>query len=543
MDFGGSEKKEEGHAANDRMSNPFVNALLTDLYQVSMAYAYWSIGKHSDKAVFDLFFRKNPFKGEFTVFAGLEECLKFVKNFKYTKTMISKMRKKFSWPDKFWDWLSTLDSKGVKIYALDEGSICFPSCPLLRVEGPLAVCQLLETTLLCLVNYPSLICTNAARHRLAAGKNKVLLEFGLRRAQGPDGGMSASRYAVMGGFDGTSNVLAAIEYGLVCKGTHAHSFVASFKSLDEIKSNSIQGREGVDFVAKVLQWRKTFGRTNTNEGELTAFISFAQAFPNRFLALIDTYDTLNSGVWNFLCVAAALQEMGFKPIGVRLDSGDLAYLSCECRRIFREVEQKHGFLSFGKLTIVASNSLSEDIICDLNRQGHEIDCFGIGTNLVTCKSQPALGCVYKLVELNSIPRIKISNEVSKVNIPGSKQVYRLYNKDTEPVVDILMGTDEKVPEVGERILCRHPYNAQKRVYCVPKKVEPLLKCVFDGGDIKISFKSVQEVRERVALQLSSMRSDHLRQINPTPYKVSLSSKMYTFMHKLWQDGVPIREIC
>eukprot|EP00466_Bigelowiella_natans_P004629 jgi/Bigna1/134845/aug1.27_g9553 len=240
MDFGGSEKKEEGHAANDRMSNPFVNALLTDLYQVSMAYAYWSIGKHSDKAVFDLFFRK-----------------------------------------KFWDWLSTLDSKGVKIYALDEGSICFPSCPLLRVEGPLAVCQLLETTLLCLVNYPSLICTNAARHRLAAGKNKVLLEFGLRRAQGPDGGMSASRYAVMGGFDGTSNVL----------------------------------------------------------------------------------------------------------------------------------------------------------------------------------------------------------------------------------------------------------------------VEPLLKCVFDGGDIKISFKSVQEVRERVALQLSSMRSDHLRQINPTPYKVSLSSKMYTFMHKLWQDGVPIREIC
>uniref|UniRef100_A0A7S3YMI6 Nicotinate phosphoribosyltransferase n=1 Tax=Lotharella globosa TaxID=91324 RepID=A0A7S3YMI6_9EUKA len=477
---------------DQKNSNPFVNALLTDLYQVSMAYAYWSIGKHEQRSCFDLFFRKNPFKGEFTVFAGLEEALKFVKNFKFTKEMLTKMKKKFSWPEKFWDWLGTLDSSQVKIYAMPEGSVCFPRCPLMRVEGPLAVCQLLETTLLCLINYPALVCTNAARHRLAAGKDKILLEFGLRRAQGPDGGMSASRYAVMGGFDGTSNVEAAIEYGLECKGTHAHSFVTAFSGLDDVKDKDIAGK-GVDFVAMVLKWRKQLKKETTNDGELAAFISFAQAFPKRFLALVDTYDTINSGCWNFICVSLALSELGFKPIGIRLDSGDLAYLSVECRNIFKKISSEHK-VAFEKLAIVASNSLSEDIIHDLNRQGHEIDSFGVGTNLVTCKTQPALGCVYKLVELEGKPRIKISQEVAKVTIPGRKNIYRLYNKDGEPVLDMLRATSEGDPKENEKILCRHPFNAQKRVYVTPSKVEPLLKLVFDSGVIKIDLPPVKVVR-------------------------------------------------
>eukprot|EP00471_Norrisiella_sphaerica_P002460 CAMPEP_0184482570 /NCGR_PEP_ID=MMETSP0113_2-20130426/4139_1 /TAXON_ID=91329 /ORGANISM="Norrisiella sphaerica, Strain BC52" /LENGTH=503 /DNA_ID=CAMNT_0026862385 /DNA_START=301 /DNA_END=1809 /DNA_ORIENTATION=- len=503
-----------------------------------MAYAYWSIGKHEEHAVFDLFFRKNPFEGEFTIFAGLEECLKFVANFRFTKTMIGKMKKKFSWPEQFWSWLGTLNAKGVKIYAMKEGSLCFPRCPLMRVEGPLAVCQLLETTLLCLVNYPSLICTNAARHRIAAGKDKILLEFGLRRAQGPDGAMSASRYAVMGGFNGTSNVAASIEFGLACRGTHAHSFVTSFVSVKEIKNREIDGGKGVDFVGKCIEWRKKFKREFTNEGELAAFISFAQAFPKRFLALIDTYDTLNSGLWNFLSVAIALEEIGYKPVGIRLDSGDLSYLSKECRNAFKMVAEKYNVPHFAKLMIVASNSLSEDIIHELNRQGHEIDSFGVGTNLVTCKSQPALGCVYKLVELNNVPRIKISQEVAKVTIPGRKQLYRLYNHEGNPLLDLLQEAEEKVPKVGERILCRHPFNAQKRVYCIPSKVEKLLSLVFDG-EIKIKFRDVKTIQAALYDDLATIRVDHLRTVNPTPYKVSLSSNLYSFMHKLWQEGVPI----
>ncbi|GAB5358461.1 hypothetical protein AAMO2058_000459700 [Amorphochlora amoebiformis] len=524
--------------AKYKNSNPFVGPLLTDLYQVSMAYAYWSNGKHDQPAVFDLFFRKNPFKGEFTIFAGLEECLKFVQNFKFTEDMLDRMRKKFDWPEDFWKWLGTLDSKGVKVYAVAEGTVVFPRCPLIRMEGPLAVCQLMETTLLCLVNYPALICTNAARHRIAAGKDKTLLEFGLRRAQGPDGGMSASRYAVMGGFDGTSNVLAALEYGLDCKGTHAHSYVTSFASLEELKCRDIAGKK-VDFVGMVLKWRKKFGK-HSNDGELAAFISFAQAFPKRFLALVDTYDTI-SGVWNFMSVAMALHELGFKAVGIRLDSGDLAYLSVQARKIFRKISEEYKVPYMSKFTIVASNSLSEPVLHDLNRQGHEIDCFGVGTNLVTCKFQPALGCVYKLVELNGEPRIKISQEVAKVTIPGRKNLFRLFNAKNVPVIDLLMGCEEKAPVSGERILCRHPFNAQKRAYCIPSKVEPLLTLVFDGK-IKIKFPSVGEIKKRVAHQLSTLRDDHLRILNPTPYKVSLSSHLYSFMHRAWQAGVPIAEI-
>mmetsp|Transcript_26438 Transcript_26438/g.63801 ORF Transcript_26438/g.63801 Transcript_26438/m.63801 type:complete len:519 (+) Transcript_26438:47-1603(+) len=500
-------------AAKEDAINSNINPLLTDLYQFSMAYAYWKTGKHNDKAVFDLFFRKNPFGGEFTIFAGLEECLKFVQNFKFTDSMIQNLKTKIICPEKFWKWLMTLDSKEVKIYAMKEGSIVFPRCPLMRIEGPLAICQLLETTLLCLVNYPSLICTNAARHRWAAGKEKDLLEFGMRRAQGPDGAMSASKYAVMGGFNGTSNVLASIKFGLACNGTHAHSFVAAFQGIDELKQRSIEGGKG-DFVQLCVEKRKLLKKENTNEGELAAFISFAQAFPDRFLALIDTYDTIASGLWNFLAVSLALHDIGHKSLGVRLDSGDLAYLSKECRKEFSKIAEEHKIPYFKKFKIVASNGLSEEIIYELKRQGHEIDTFGVGTNLVTCKSTPALGCVYKLVELNGVPRIKISQDVAKVTIPGKKNPYRLYGISGEPAVDILMGADEKIPEVKKKILCLHPSETQKKAYCTPTKVESLLSCVFDG-EIRIESLAVQEVQEFVWSQLQQMRCDHLRKLNPT----------------------------
>jgi len=241
-----------------------------------------------------------------------------------------------------------------------------------------------------------------------------------------------------------------------------------------------------------------------------------------------------------LCVALALSEIGYRPRGIRLDSGDLAYLSKECRKRFIQVSEQFK-VDFSKLTIVASNDLSEKVLWSLKEQGHEIDAFGIGTNLVTCKSQPALGCVYKLVEVKGQPRIKISQDVVKVTIPGKKDAYRLFNAKGEPVLDIMIAVGTTPPAPQRRILCRHPFDANKRVYVTPSKVLPLHECVWDGKITK-PFPSLIQIRQRVIDQLQVMREDHLRRLNPTPYKLSVSSDLYTFMHDLWLSEMPIAEI-
>uniref|UniRef100_A0A1I8IH65 Nicotinate phosphoribosyltransferase n=1 Tax=Macrostomum lignano TaxID=282301 RepID=A0A1I8IH65_9PLAT len=427
---------------------------LQDFYQISMAYAYWKANKVNDTAVFDLYFRKCPFQGEFALFAGLEECLKFVQRFRYSEQDIAYLRTVLppSADSEFFDYLATLTAQGVSLYAVEEGSAVFPKVPLIRVEGPLIVCQLLETTLLNLVNFASLQATNAARFRLAAGPTKQLLEFGLRRAQGPDGALSASRYCFVGGFNGTSNVLAGKLYGIPVKGTHAHAFVTSFYSLDEVKErmlkNKTTGQLG-DFIEAVNQCRRTveaqvgLPTANVNVGELTAFAAYALAFPGSFLALIDTYNVLKSGVINFIVVALALDQFGYRPIGVRLDSGDLAYLSVQVRELFRQVAGSLKMPWFEHLTIVASNDINEDTIHSLNQQGHQIDSFGIGTHLVTCQKQPALGCVYKLVEVNGRPTIKLSEDVEKMTIPGRKRVFRVFGQDGLAILDLMQCADEK----------------------------------------------------------------------------------------------------
>lgn len=529
-----------------------------------------------------------PLNSEFTIFAGLEDVLRFLNIFRFSKEDISALKKKFPrWDDRFWDYLATIDASQIKVYAIQEGTVVFPRVPLLRVEGPLGVCQLLETTLLVLINFASLITTNAARHRLAVGPSKTLLEFGLRRAQGPDGAMTASRYAYVGGFDGTSNVKAGVLYSLALSGTHAHSFVSSFSSLDDLRSTKLADPntgEEKEFVQLALKYRQELGARNTNTGELAAFIAYAQAFPDSFLALIDTYDTLESGILNFLAVSLALNTLGYRPRGIRLDSGDLAYLSKRCRQAFVEVSRAFG-VEFERLLIVASNDLDESVLWSLKEQGHEIDSFGIGTNLVTCSAQPALGCVFKLVELNGEPRIKISQDHAKVTIPGKKRCYRLYNSKGEPVVDLLThvtessedegktkspsdredgrknggnsdgrsspfsgmvrgfrnGEGAKVPIVGERILCRHPFDSNKRAFVTPSRVEDLHHLVWDGKIVG-EFPTLHKIRERVLYQLAHFREDHLRHLNPTPYKVSLSSDLFTFMHDLWQQEVPVMEI-
>jgi len=526
--------------------NAFVGPLLTDLYQLTMAYSYWKNKKQDSPAIFDLFFRKNPFKGEFTIFAGLEEVIRYISCFKFGADDIERVRQIIpSCDEGYFEYLATLDASKVKVYAMKEGTLCFPKVPLIRLEGPLAVLQIMETTLLVLVNFPSLVATNAARHCLAAGPGKSILEFGLRRAQGPDGGVSASRYTYIGGCSGTSNVLAATLYNIPCKGTHAHSFVTSFTS-DEVltKSFMVSKKDGqkVNLEELCATVRKELGIFETNKGELKAFIAYACGFPNGFLALIDTYDTLQSGARNFIIVATAIHRLGYKAIGIRLDSGDLAYLSKQCRIIFHEFADRLGseYDYFRKFTIVASNDINEDTLLSLNNQGHEIDAFGVGTNLVTCQAQPALGCVFKLVEINNVARIKLSNEIEKVTIPGGKDAYRLFGPKGHPLIDVLVkkNDDKDVPEANKKLLCRHPFNATKRAYVIPAKVEPLLHLWWDGQLVR-DLPSIEQIREYTKAQLASMRPDYIRNLNPTPYKVAVTNGLYQFLHNLWQEEQPI----
>ncbi|KAM7351463.1 nicotinate phosphoribosyltransferase isoform 2-T8 [Cochliomyia hominivorax] len=668
--------------------NGVVQPLLTDLYQITMAYAYWKSGKTDDHAVFDLFFRTNPFHGEFTIFAGLDECMKFLDSFHYSESDIEYLRQTLpeGTENDFFEYLGNLTAKDVTLYAIDEGTVAFPRVPIIKVEGPLIIVQLLETTLLTLVNYASLMATNAARYRMVAGKHVNLLEFGLRRAQGPDGGLSASKYSYIGGFDGTSNVLAGKLFNIPVKGTHAHAYITSFSGIAELKTRILKHKTtGVpgDLLEYSVKHRQSLASVldvsmdESSEGELAAMVSYAIAFPDGFMALVDTYDvkshknktkesnkskpgtndmksknnklqyknghtkslymsgkipsqqqqhqnqtdekekcleqkhlnghsvtnalingshknntnansinktnnsstaTLNnqhsmdvnslsssissslltpkaylpkyveksfrSGLLNFCAVALGLNDLGYRAVGIRIDSGDLAYLSCLARETFERVAERFKISWFNKLIIVASNDINEDTILSLNEQGHKIDCFGIGTHLVTCQRQPALGCVYKLVEINGQPRIKLSQDVEKVTMPGHKNAYRLYSADGHALIDLLQKVTENPPAVGQKVLCRHPFQESKRAYVIPSHVECLYKIYWQNGKICQPLPTLEQVRERVQMSLKTLRNDHKRTLNPTPYKVnvSVSDNLYNFIHDLWLQNAPIGEL-
>ncbi|EGI71078.1 Nicotinate phosphoribosyltransferase [Acromyrmex echinatior] len=505
---------------------------------------------------------------------------------------------------RFFDYLQSLTARNVTIYAIDEGSVVFPRVPLIRVEGPLIMVQLLETTLLTLVNYASLMATNAARYRMVAGKNITLLEFGLRRAQGPDGGLSASKYSYVGGFDGTSNVLAGKLFNIPVCGTHAHAYITSFTSISDL-----QGK--VDVLELACKHREAIAddlgalASQASDGELAALISYAVAFPERFTALVDTYDVksietlakgqaqvaslnvknklltngsnthaqngvrnnpfkseptsqlhkngflrrgelgelyMRSGLLNFCAVALALNDLGYRAVGIRIDSGDLAYLSNVARDIFEKIAIKYDISWFAKLMICASNDINEETIISLNEQSHKIDCFGIGTHLVTCQRQPALGCVYKMVEINNEPRIKLSQEVGKVTIPGRKDAYRLYGSDGYALIDLLQITTEDPPQVMQKVLCRHPFQQTKRANVTPSRVESLHKIYWKDGKLYQPLPTLQEVRNRVQESLNTLRNDHKRNLNPTPYKVAVSDTLYRFIDELWSQNAPIGEL-
>lgn len=514
-------------SVSDKMK-PFdslVTPLLTDFYQLTMAYAYWKSGHHNIQATFDMFYRTAPFNEPFVIFAGLEECIRFIASFRFEQNHIKYIANILPHCEpEFLSWLQSLDCSQVRVDAQREGSIAYPNMPLMKVSGPLATVQLLETTLLNLVNYASLVTTNAHRFRIAAGPEAKLLEFGLRRAQGPDGAITASKYCYLGGFDATSNVAAGYKFGIPTKGTHAHSFVQSYQGIEDIRHSqtSLRKLDGSNmdlqsFIRRVFEVRKLLGfGDSTSEGELVSFIAFATAYPSSFSALVDTYNTLQSGVPNFMCVALVLSELGYSPLGVRLDSGDLAQLSLKVHELFQSLAAKyakecsppsdHYLRMLRNVSIMASNDVTVELLQDIASRNHKISAFGIGTHLVTCRENPALGCVFKLSKIAETARMKFSEEWYKSSIPGDKAAYRL--TDIDGICrDVVMLETEPPPVPGQAYSFRTHTKPARLVQIITEKVERLLYPAWHGRvliDITPCLKYLDTARETLRLHFSQI---------------------------------------
>ncbi|XP_047444085.1 nicotinate phosphoribosyltransferase [Mugil cephalus] len=521
-----------------------VPPLLTDMYQFTMAYAYWRAGRHQEPAVFELFFRDNPFGGGFSLFAGLHDCLLFLRGFRFTDEDVDFLRSILppATDPAFFQYLRGLDCSGVTLRSVPEGTVVFARVPLVEVAGPLAVVQLLETSLLCLVNYASLVCSNAARFRLAAGPRRKLLEMGLRRAQGPDGGLTASRYTHIGGFDLTSNVQAGFLFGIPVTGTMAHSYVTSFTSLEEVWPQTLAAASGdqdpVDVISLTKGWLSRLCEllgaepAKVREGELAAFLSYAIAYPQNFLPVIDSYSVGCSGVLNFCAVALVLSELGYRPLGVRLDSGDLCRQSVDVRRVFRLCSEHFSIPAFDSLIIVGTNNISEHSMAELNKKENEINAVGVGTHLVTCTKQPSLGCVYKLVEVRGRARMKISEDPEKSTVPGRKAVYRLFDAEGHPFLDLLCLAAESPPEAGLPLSCFPLGSDDSAASVTPAQVTCLRQEMFTKGQITQPLCSAVETRAEVQASLQTLHPRHKRLQEPDSYTVALSEKLHHLVSEI-----------
>ncbi|XP_034035284.1 nicotinate phosphoribosyltransferase isoform X2 [Thalassophryne amazonica] len=519
-----------------------VPPLLTDLYQFTMAYAYWRADRHRERAVFELFFRDEPFGG-FSLFTGLSDCLLFLRSFRFSDQDVDFLRSVMpsTTDPAFFQYLRGLDCSDVTLRSVPEGTVVFARVPLMEVSGPLAVVQLLETSLLCLVNYATLVCSNAARFRLAAGPRRRLIEMGLRRAQGPDGGLTASRYAYIGGFDVTSNVQAGFLFGIPVAGTMAHSYITSFSSLEEVWPQTLvaanMDSDPVDFVSLTRTWLTRVCELLTAEpgkiceGELAAFLSYAVAYPNNFLPVIDSY-SVSCGVVNFCSVALALCELGYKPLGVRLDSGDLCRQSVEVRHVFRLCAEHFSVSVFRSLMIVATSNISERSMTELSSTENEIDAVGVGTHLVTCTGQPSLGCVYKLVEVNGNPRMKISEDSNKTTVPGSKAVYRLSDAEGLPYLDLVCLAAERPPEAGCLLICHTLGSEDSCLSVTPAQVTCLRQDAFTKGEVTHPLCSAAEAKAKVETSVQSLHPRHKRLQDPDSYTVALSEKLHDLTYEI-----------
>ncbi|XP_066121594.1 nicotinate phosphoribosyltransferase isoform X1 [Saccopteryx bilineata] len=530
-------------AEQDPQGRAAMRPLLTDLYHFTMALGYWRAGRAHDPAEFELFFRRCPFGGAFTLAAGLRECVCFLRAFHLCDADVQFLASALpsDTDPAFFEHLRALDCSGVTVRALPEGSLAFPGVPLLQVSGPLLVVQLLETPLLCLVSYASLIATNAARLRLIAGPEKRLLEMGLRRAQGPDGGLTASTYSYLGGFDASSNVLAGQLRGVPVAGTLAHSFVTSFSGTevppDPMLAPAVGPGPRVNLVACVEVWLKRvcahlgLAVQDPHPGERAAFVAYALAFPRAFQGLLDSYSVRRSGLPNFLAVALALGELGYQAVGVRLDSGDLLQQAQELRRLFRTTAAQFQVPWLESVPIAVSNNIDEEELARLAQEGSEVNVIGIGTSVVTCPLQPSLGCVYKLVSVGGKPRMKLTEDPEKQTLPGSKAAFRLLGPDGSLLLDVLQLAEELPPQAGQELRV-WPRGAQEPCTVRPARVEPLLRLWFQQGQLCEPLPSLAESRAFAQLSLSRLSPAHRRPEQPALYQVALSEKLQALVHRL-----------
>ena len=467
--------------------------LHTDLYQINMVETYWEDGIHNRKAVFEVFFRKLPFSNGYAVFAGLEKIIQYLKNFRFTESDIEYLREELGYQEDFLEYLKTIRFTGT-IRSMREGELVFGNEPILRVEAPLAEAQLIETAILNIINYQTLIATKASRIKQIIG-DQVAMEFGTRRAQEMDAAIWGARAAYIGGFDATSNVRAGKLFGIPVVGTHAHAMVQAYQD------------------------------------EYVAFHKYARRHKD-CVFLVDTYDTLKSGVPNAIKVAKELgDKINFK--GIRLDSGDLAYLSKEARKML----DKAGFKD---TKIIASNDLDEETILNLKSQGAKIDIWGIGTKLITAYDQPALGAVYKMVAIedengNMVDTIKISSNPEKVSTPGLKKVYRIINTINQKSEGDLITLEDENPQGEDRLKMFHPVYTFISKFVTNFEARELHHTIFKDGELVYTSPSLQEIQNFVKENLKLLWDEYKRTMNPEQYPVDLSQACWDNKMKKIQE--------
>ena len=463
--------------------------MMTDLYQLTMMDGYFLQGKAKETAVFDLFFRQKD-TINYAVFAGLEQAIDYIKDLHFSDDDIAYLRSLGVFHDEFLDYLADFKFTG-EMYSVCEGDIVYPQEPIVTIKAPLIEAQFIETALLNIISHQTLIATKSSRI-VTAANGKSVVEFGLRRAQGPDAGIYGARAAIIGGATGTSNVLTGQMFDIPVKGTHAHSWVMSFDS------------------------------------ELDAFRAFAEVYPDTCLLLVDTYDTIQ-GIKNAITVFNELKQNGHKPIGIRLDSGDLAYLSKVARKMLDDA-------GFKDAVVMASGDIDEYLLQSLNAQGAKIDMYGVGTKLITSEDTPSLGGVYKLSAIEHggkmEPRMKISDSLVKVTNPGFKTLYRLYDKSGMAVADLIALKDEKIPKP---LVLTHETERWKTTTLKDYDIRPMHHKIFENGKCVYKTPTLKEIVRFALAEKNKFWDEYKRIDNPQIYKVNISDGLYELKHKILKE--------
>ena len=466
--------------------------LLVDFYELTMANGFFKEGMRDKTVIFDMFFREVPDNGEYTIVAGLEQLIEYMENLHFSEEDIEFLRGKNIFDEEFLDYLYNFEFQ-CDVWAMPEGTLAFPGEPLVTVKGPAIQAQMLETMVLLTLNHQSMIATKASRI-VKQAKGRPVVEFGSRRAQGYSAANLGARAAYIGGCAGTANTLSDKMFGVPALGTMAHSWVQMFDS------------------------------------ELEAFRAFARVYPDNCLLLVDTYDTLKEGIPNAIKVFdEEVLPRGFRPKGIRIDSGDITYISNKARKMLDDA-------GYPDAQIMASNSLDEYTIRTILHQGAKLDSFGVGERLITSKSSPVFGGVYKLVATVSkdgkiIPKIKISENVAKITTPGFKELYRFYENETgKAMADVIALKDEEIPEDNYEIF--HPVYTWKRKTLTDYTAKKVLVQIYDKGKLVYKLPSLEEIKEKAERELDTLWEETKRLDNPNEYIVDLSEKLWEVKDQL-----------